>query len=193
MINRFEERLLVQQLRVGDHEAFRRIYENFSNKIYGYVFKFLKDSDQAMEIVQETLLSLWLMRDSLDEKYPLGAIIFTIARRNVLNTLRKMANSEVARAEHWRLVEQANNYTETTVLLNDLKKFSESALTELPPQQQLIFRLSRYEGLTHEEIADRLQISKNTVKNHLVAALKRLRAKFQASDLLYILFLYFLG
>src|SRR5690625_6296154 len=52
----------------------------------------------------------------------------------------------------------------------------QQSIRQMPPRRQLIFRLSREEGYTHEEIADKLNISKNTVKNHVVAALKDIKA-----------------
>lgn len=85
-----------------------------------------------------------------------------------------------------------NNVTEEKVFLNDLERVANEGLLQLNRQQQQVFTLSRYEGLSYEEIADRLQISKNTVKYHLVNALKVMRTHFSKHDVMYGYFIYFL-
>ncbi|MNL20876.1 RNA polymerase sigma factor [compost metagenome] len=85
-------------------------------------------------------------------------------------------------------ISQTHNDTEDGIILSDLMVFAESAIKELPKQQQIVFRLSRFEGLSYEEIADRLNLSKNTVKNHLVVAVKTLRAQFSNQEIIYLLF-----
>jgi RNA polymerase sigma-70 factor (ECF subfamily) len=84
-----------------------------------------------------------------------------------------------------------HNDTEEDMLVSDLEQFTERIINKLPRQQQLIFRLSRVEHLTHKEIADQLQISPNTVKNHMVEALKTLKSQLQYSDLIFMLALFF--
>lgn len=87
----------------------------------------------------------------------------------------------------WTDMEKVINETEESLLLSDLRQFTESALVQLPPQQQLIFRMSRYQGLSYDEIAEQLHLSRNTVKNHLIAALKTLRTHFNQSDVAYFI------
>jgi RNA polymerase sigma factor, sigma-70 family len=113
--------------------------------------------------------------------------LYTITRRLALNALRDLATLQRAIDALWTDMEKVINETEESLLLSDLRQFTESALVQLPPQQQLIFRMSRYQGLSYDEIAEQLHLSRNTVKNHLIAALKTLRTHFNQSDVAYFI------
>lgn len=113
--------------------------------------------------------------------------LYTITRTLALNALRDLATLQRAIDALWTDMEKVINETEESLLLSDLRQFTESALVQLPPQQQLIFRMSRYQGLSYDEIAEQLHLSRNTVKNHLIAALKTLRTHFNQSDAAYFI------
>ncbi|MEJ2903198.1 sigma-70 family RNA polymerase sigma factor [Pedobacter panaciterrae] len=113
--------------------------------------------------------------------------LYTITRTLALNALRDLATLQRAIDALWTDMEKVINETEESLLLSDLRQFTESALVQLPPQQQLIFRMSRYQGLSYDEIAEQLHLSRNTVKNHLIAALKTLRTHFNQSDVAYFI------
>lgn len=176
---------LIAGLRNSEEPVFAVVFETYKTKLYSFAWRFLKDRALCEEIVQETLITLWTNRLELDPRYPLGPYLYTIARRLTLNILRNAATAEAAREKLWMNLNEAHNETEDTILLTDLEQFIEETVARLPKQQQLIFKLSRYEGLTHEQIAARLNISKNTVNNHLVEALKNLRKHFRTSGISY--------
>lgn len=166
---------LISRLRAGDESAFRVVFELYFNKLYTFSFRFLKDEEQSKEVVQEAFLSLWVNRAKLDEQLPIAPYLYTITRRLALNVLRNIASSQVAMDNLWYKVQKVSNETEELVLADDLEDVIEKALLKLPKQQQLVFRMSRLHELSYTEISDELEISRNTVKNHLVAALKTLR------------------
>lgn len=176
---------LIAGLRNSEEPVFAVVFNTYKTKLYSFAWRFLKDRTLCEEIVQETLITLWTNRLELDPKYPLGPYLYTIARRLTLNILRNAATAGAAREKLWMRLGEAHNETEDAVLLADLEEFTEQTLAKLPKQQQLIFKLSRYDGLTHEQIAARLNISKNTVNNHLVEALKNLRKHFRNSGIAY--------
>ncbi len=182
---------ICQRLSAGDERAFREVFDRFHRKIYQFAFNFLKDKEQSEEIVQDTFLNFWLYRHRLDPDKPIAPLLFTIARRTLVDTWRKVASSEKFREHIYQFMEFTSNETEESVLAGDLERLTKDALSKLSAQQQEIFTLSRYEGLSYEEIAERLHISKDTVKYHLVNALKVLRAYFGKHDILYLYFLYF--
>src|SRR5690606_10968815 len=163
------------RMRTGDQAAFKAIFLFYEKRLYSFSFRFLKDREQAEEILQEVFLNLWINREKIDSSYPLGSFLYTVTRRLTLNYLRQAANSQKLKEKLWISIKESQNETEEAVLLADLKRQINQSVQKLPRQQQLVFRLSRDEGLSHEEIAQRLRISSNTVKNHLVQALKRIR------------------
>ena len=183
----------IVQLREGDEAAFRLVFECYNRRLYLFAYKFLKNREQSEEVVQETFLNLWNSRKTVREEYPISCLLFTIAKRLTLNLLRKASKQLTIREELWRSISETHNETEETILGLDLKKFAEKVVLTLPKQQQTVFRLSRYDNLSYDEIAEKLNISRNTVKNHLVQALKNLRYHFSDSDYLVslLIFLFF--
>lgn len=178
------ERLLIVQIKQSNEQAFQKIYKNYYQRILMYSFRFLKDESMAEEIVQECFLCFWEMRLRLDEQLPAGPLLYTIARRLTLNELRKIANSRTAKALLWKRIQDIDESTQLLILANDLERFSEEALHILSPQQRKVFCMSRNEGMSHEEIAQHLQISTSTVNNHLVESLKKMRVYFQKNGIM---------
>lgn len=167
----------IRRLNNGDEQAFRIIYNKMYAKVYRFAYALTKRRDQSEEVVQETFLRLWLHRADVDATRSLDAFLFTIARRLVIDMMRNATSTAALRDSLWSTMQKENHATEETILENNLAALVDEAVAQLPAQQQLIFKLSRDQGLTHEEIAIKLGISKNTVKNHLVSALKTLKVK----------------
>ncbi|HEY8954811.1 RNA polymerase sigma-70 factor [Chitinophaga sp.] len=176
---------LILRLQAGDETAFREVFDRFSQKIYGLACHFLKNKEHGKEVVQETMLRLWEHRAKLDTGYALAPYIYTIARRVTLNLLRQAASSRAATIKLWQSVSAYHNETEETILGADLERVTGQILDILPPQQREVFRLSRFEGLTYEEIATRMNISVHTVKYHMMAALKVLRTHFNEAEIIF--------
>lgn len=180
---------VLSRFRNGDEEAFRTIYEKYYHRVYWFAFSFLKNKEQSEEILQETFLNTWTNRKKLDDTLPLEPYLFTVCKRLVLDAFRKATSTSKLRATMLARIEEMHNTTEDNIIFSDLMKFTENAISSLPKQQQTIFRLSRFEGLSYEEIAKQLNISKHTVKNHLVAALKTIKDQFEHQGILYSLFI----
>lgn len=181
----------IQQLIAGDEAAFDAIYEAYSSKVYRLAYRFLKNGQQSEEIVQECFINLWTNRHKLNAEGDLWLYLYVIAKRLSLNSLRQICQSRELADQLVNHIAIVHNNTEEEMLVSDLEQFTERIINKLPRQQQLIFRLSRVEHLSHKEIADQLQISPNTVKNHMVEALKTLRSQLQYSDLIFLLVLFF--
>jgi RNA polymerase sigma-70 factor (ECF subfamily) len=127
-------------------------------------------------------MKLWLCRDMLDELGNTEAYLVTMARNKTLNYLRKSAHeSSMLRELQNRMIPEVNNVEEES-LLSDQKSLLQEAVTSLSPQRRLVYQLSRDQGLNHLEIASRLHVSPNTVKNHLVTALRVIRKHLNAMD-----------
>lgn len=169
---------LISRIKEGDESAFRIVFDLYSSKLYAFSYRFLKEKEPCQEVVQEVFLNLWINRAKLDTQYPIAPCLYTITRRLTLNVLRQVATSQCAKNKMWLNVKKVSNETEEEVFLEDLSRFTEQVLSKMPKQQQLIFRMSRHQELSYDEIAEELNLSRNTVKNHLVAALKTLRTQF---------------
>jgi RNA polymerase sigma-70 factor (family 1) len=177
------EREIVLALKEGREPAFRLLFDQNFKRLFAFSYGLLKNREQAEEVVNDALLNVWLNREKLNEDLSIQPYLYTITRRLTLNVLRQIASSQKMIDQLWLDIEKVSRVTEESILLSDLQRFTEASLNILPPQQQLVFKMSRFEGLNYDEIAEKLNLSRNTVKNHLVAALKTLRTHFDISDI----------
>lgn len=182
---------LIAQLKLGSEAAFRKIYEQLHLKIYRFIFALLKDSCQSEEILQETFVSLWVNRQKLNEELPLYPYLYLTARRLTIDAFRKVSSEHHFKERLQFVQSESTNETEEQILMIDLQNLTKEVINLLPQQQRIIFQLSRVENLSYDEIALQLNISRNTVRNHLVSALKTLRAHFIKHDIT-LFFIFFL-
>lgn len=187
MFKNLIERNDILQLIAGNEEIFSLVYGQYSGQVYRLAFRFLKDAGQSEEIVQETFISLWLSRHRLDPAGDLWLYVYVIARRKSINALRQIIQSAELAARLREKIDYIQHSDEEEILAADLENFANTVIGNLPRQQQLIFKLSRTEGLSHQEIADQLHLSPNTVRNHIVEALKTLRIELRYSDIIFFL------
>jgi len=187
VIRKFVDEHAIQQLIAGDHATFTAVYEWYGQKVYRLAFRFLKDREQSEEIVQETFINLWLSREKLDLSGDLWLYLYVIAKRLSLNALRQIGKSSVLLEKLLYRISDLHNSTEESIIAQDLEHYTQELISRLPAQQQLVFRLSRIEGLSHKEIAEQLDISPNTVKNHMVEALKTLKKHLKYADFWFLI------
>ncbi|HTJ15076.1 MAG TPA: RNA polymerase sigma-70 factor [Dinghuibacter sp.] len=156
-------------------EEFKCIFDTYKNRVYGYVLAVAHSAYTAEEITQEIFLKLWLCRDMLGRVDNLEGYLFTIARHKTLNHLRKAATDARLLRELQSLMRPSANDVEELSLSTDYDHIVQEAVALLSPQRRQVYQLSRVKGLNHEEIAVHLQLSRSTVKNHLVEALRFIR------------------
>jgi RNA polymerase sigma-70 factor (ECF subfamily) len=174
-------------------ESFKRLFDSYKNRLYGYVLAIARSSYTAEEITQEIFIKLWLCRDILHEVDNLDGYIFTIARNRTLNHLRKAANDARLLRELQELaMPQHNNNVDDRAVVAEYDQLLRDALSLLSPQRRLVYKLSRDGGMNHEEIADQLHLSRNTVRNHMVEALRFIRHYLGQHASLLIGVIYFL-
>jgi len=180
---------LLRLLKHGDLHAFDAIYERYSKRLYCFVFRYIKQESDAEGIVQEVFLKIWEARKNIDLHCSFNSFLFTIAYNTTITLLRKRVNEK----KYLENIEIRNKINESDEIINeihyrDLNKKVYILLDQLTPRQKEIFILSREEGLTHEEISKKLNISANTVKNHMVTALAFLRDHINNSLIIDALF-----
>lgn len=183
----------IRMLKNGSYEAFNAFYDMYADSLYGFVVLHTKSPAQAEDIVQETFIKLWDMRASLSEEGSFKSMLFTIARNRIIDAFRKQVNRPefedyIRFCEHESL--QDNSSIEQIYFDDFLEKLS-LAKQKLTPSQLKVFEYSREAGLNNAEIASILNISEQTVKNHLSSALKILRNELIKYHYLFGILLYF--
>lgn len=187
----YEEGKLISLLQEDSEYAFQLIYDKHRNRIYKTAIKFLKSPIIAQDVVQDVFLKLWFERASIDASKPLEAWLYTVAKNNILNKLRKIAND-------WKAIDNFSthllvkeNESENKIIEGEYKKSLDLALSSLSDQQKTVFILSRYEKLTYQEIGQKMGISPLTVKTHLSRALHSIRKQFESSGILFLFIIFF--
>lgn len=182
---------LLLLLRKGDRVAFYNIYERYCKRLYGFVFRYIKQEDDADEIVQEVFVKLWEARSNIDVYSSFDAFLFTIAYNTTMTLFRKRIK-ERKYLEYLQSIQQIENAPDIIeeIHFNELNSNFQSLLKQLTPRQKEIFLLSREEGLTHEEIAKKLGISVNTVKKHMTNTLTFLKNNINSTVIINLLFVH---
>lgn len=173
-----------------EEEAFKQLYDTYKNRLYGYALAMVHSRDAAEDITQEIFIKLWMNRGELDHINDMEHYIFTMARNRTLNYLRKAANDSRLLHELQDSMTPAANNVEDLLAAGECQRLIEDALKQLSPQRSLVFRLSRCQHLKLEEIASRLHLSRNTVKNHLVEALRFIRSYLAKHGVTLFLFVF---
>lgn len=180
-----------KRLAAGDEDAFRLFFLHHQPKLLAYILKIVKSKEIAEELVADIFVKIWFAKEILDDVENVDAFLYRMAVNKALDFM-KMATRE----KKLRVLLQVYMQNEASIVdqqheLKEYQKQIDQCMQLLTSQQQLIVNLSREEGLTHEEIAKRLQLSRHTVKNHIVSALKQLRMFIKNGTLFLVLFLIF--
>ncbi len=176
-------------LKKGDFASFDHLFSVYKERLYAFALGYLKSTEDARELVQEVFIKVWENREELDEKKSFNAYLFTISKNTILNHFRKRANDK----KYIEYIKQHTGIeytrTEEDIEYSDLEGQAKKVIDQLPPRRRKIYRLSREEGLTYEEIASKLNISKKTVENQITQALKFLRERLGNGKLITLLFI----
>lgn len=166
---------LFRRISKGDEQAFRILYDEYRQELYGVALKFTKSHEQTEEIVQEVFINLWVGRGKLPMVEKPDAYIFKVLYNCVNHFLRRESNRARLLRDAARLHPDSLNTTEEMVDVRQSEALIEKALQQLPPQQKTVYRMSRQHKMNIDEIAATLNISRNTAKIHLVKALRFVR------------------
>ncbi|MCK5137987.1 MAG: RNA polymerase sigma-70 factor [Bacteroidales bacterium] len=185
---------IVNKFKAGDAAAFDAIYDMYSQKLYNFAFGLLKDHDNAGEIVQEVFVTLWEKRDQLNVALNFENYIFTITHNSIRKFFRKKSMENKVKDFLLKNSPEVTENADASIVYNELFELANKTIDKLPPKRKTIYKLSRLEGMTIKEIANRLDISTRTAENQLAKALKYLKEELQNLSLLSLLFYYlFLG
>ncbi|MGX5817194.1 RNA polymerase sigma-70 factor [Chitinophaga lutea] len=175
MLDATDEKLC-GMIRQGDAAAFEALYDRYRHQLYGYVLKLCGSQDVALDAVQEVFMHLWLRSATLDPSRSVKSYIFSAGRNYVLDYLKKAVHQRAFRQYFMQAYEEGSASTEHLLYTKQLEMMKHHAVSRLPAQRQLIYTMSKEQGLSNKEIADSLGISINTVRDQLVKASRFVRA-----------------
>lgn len=169
------DKILVKGIIAGNESDFRAMYDQYRDKLYTYGLKITKSEEDAEEIVHQVFLKIWTHREKLNPDLSFNALLYKITKNYALNFLEKAARSTAHQEELYYYIEQQQNNLEDEIIYDDYLHLVEKAVDMLPPQRKRVFKMHRTEGMSYKEIAEALQLSKGTVKNHMILSLKFLK------------------
>lgn len=182
------EKELLLRVSEGDEAAFTLLFNAFHQRLGAYVFRLTESPTLTQEIVQDVFVRIWLKRAFMSGVGNFNAYLFTAARNHTFNCLKKIARQRSGQA---RLEDSLQAISRQTVPdgapgeadpAEGYRDLLDRAIERLPGQQQKVYVLHRRQGLSHAEIAHRLNLSVETVKKHMSLALKSIRNDLFLSD-----------
>ncbi|MEO5682295.1 MAG: sigma-70 family RNA polymerase sigma factor [Chitinophagaceae bacterium] len=175
-----DNKALFLQIAEGDKTAYRAIFDLYKAPFYAAAFKMTRSAYLAEEIVQEVFIILWTKRIQVAAAEKPIAYLLTILYNCIYGHFKKIAAEKNMQQ---RLQQHSNDWKEQSLetILQDKENqhIINKLIAQLPPQQQLVYKLSKQEGMSRIAIASQLRLSPNSVRNHLHDAVKTIRHYFK--------------
>jgi RNA polymerase sigma-70 factor (family 1) len=178
----------VSSLKKGDANAFDELFQLFGKRLYHFSLGYLKSKPEAEEVVQEVFMKIWHNRTSLNPELSFNAYLFKIAYRQIAEKFRKISQEkkylhDIA-SETLVFSEEMDERTNYQSLLGLVERL----IDRLPPRQKEILVLRRIEGLSVNDIAQRLEIAPKTVEHHITEAIKNVKSGLDPENIAGLLF-----
>lgn len=167
------------RVKTGDVQAYELLFKQFYQRLCHYAFVLLKDMDESEETVQQVFIAIWDKKDQIEIETSLQSYLYRAVNNACLNKI-KQQKTRSRHHDHIRYASADSDHsTGQAVISKELEENIYAAVDRLPEQCGLIFRLSRFEGMRYQQIADELGISVKTVENQLGKALKLMREELR--------------
>lgn len=166
---------IINALRTGDEKVFNAVYRYYFRRLCAFCSQYVSEQEEIEEIVQDTMMWLWENESALMPELTLKTLLFTIVKNKSLN---RISHIEVKRKVHQEIEEKyKEEFTNPDFyMFNELFALYEEALKKLPADYREAYEMNRNRLMTHKEIAEKLQVSPQTVNYRIGQALKLLRA-----------------
>jgi len=184
------EKELLLSLKNGNNAALSELYNLHVQQLYLFVLKTAKSPDLAEDIIHDVFIKLWESRSSIEHTKPLKPYLYTIARRHLLNLLKRASHES-------KIVEEIRIHTsiseDTTALqteYNESNNLIHEALNQLAPRAREVFMRCKLEGFSYKQVADQMNITEGTVNSQVVKATKSIRRFLSLREMIIIVILY---
>ncbi|MBL7736701.1 MAG: RNA polymerase sigma-70 factor [Chitinophagaceae bacterium] len=177
----YNEKSLLISVANGDEAAYKELYIQYWDYIYSAALMFIKSPQMAEDIAQDVFAAIWLKREKLRDVVRFESYLFIAARNLIYDRFRQKIftpSYELSLIEYFH--DKSYDPLER-ITLKEMEIAVHKGVAHLPKLQQTAFRLSRFQGLNHEEIAERMGISKQNVKSNIVRAISNLRKRLSTT------------
>lgn len=181
---------IIIRMKQDDKSAMDELFNHYYHRLYHFSKSIIKIENEIDDILQDVFVKIWLNRNKIDNADTFNAFIYTITKNEVLNLIRTNLRNQNFRDELYIQSVAEEYQTLKEVEYNEIKEGIDKIIARLPPKRQLVFTLSRNEGLSNKEIAQQLNISEKTVEDHITHAIKFLKLSMKEMGLISILYIY---
>lgn len=188
VINGIDEKNLIQRFINGDQTAFELLFRFYYPGLVTFVSQIILDRDEAEEIVQDFFVNLWTSRINIQKSSSLKSYFFVSVKNRAFNYLKKEQIREKTLGKLKELVEKDFLFQPDLFVESELQEQITKAMEKLPARTREVFMMSRLKGLSNDEIAIQLELSKRTVETQISNALKILREELKEFRFLMLLF-----
>lgn len=169
---------LIKRVSEDDSKAFEALFKQYHKKIYAFALRLVQSEHEAEEIVQDVFIAVWNQRKKLKISGFFLSYLFGIARHKIYEYIQKKIKHEAFIKYHFENNIDYAFITDEEILYRELENKIRKLIQSLPARRREIFTLSRLDGLSYKEIANKLDISENTVDTQIRNALDFLRNNF---------------
>ena len=170
----------IEALQNGDHRAFEEVFLTYFDKVKYLLTGLLRSESDAEELAQDIFVKLWINRLSIDPSKAFNTYIYTIARNTAFNYLKhKLVEENFRNSLNDLDVEEADSSDEI-LFAKEISLLVEMTVCRMPVQRRKIYQMSREKGISNNEIAEELGISKKTVENQISLALQEIKRVISA-------------
>ena len=189
----YDKETLLLKISQGDQCAFNKLFALYRNHLFNYLFTITKSAETSEEIVLDVFLKIWHGRDSITEIDNFDAFLYRVAHNKAIDFLRSLQRNPILQQQVWKQMQEplSDEKADKNLLLKNTESIIKEAVCNLTPQRQKVFYLHHNHGFTNQEIATHLQLSRNTVRNHLAASIEFIR-KFLSGNIDVIILFFFL-
>jgi RNA polymerase sigma-70 factor (ECF subfamily) len=175
-----DEKTLLTNLAAGDEQSFNTLFEMYRDKLFHYLVKITKSPQVAEEMVTDIFVKLWVGRKLMNQVENVDGFLHKVAFNKAIDFLRTASrHARLQQAYIDRIEKIPEKLADEIIIDKESMQLLREAIGQLPPQRKLIYTLSREQGLTHDQIADALHLSRNTIKNSIMAATKSIKGFLQ--------------
>ena len=168
---------LIQGLRADDSRSLQKLMDDYWPPLVAFAQRTLSGSGDPEGVVQTAFVRLWSRRAGLKAHGSLKSLLYTIVRNACLDELRKRTRRD--RAEEGARPPAPPRTPYEDVHGAELQRVAAAAVSHLPERRREVFRLVREEGLSYLEVARLMDLSPQTVANHMSLAMADLRTSLK--------------
>ena len=176
MVDSINEKRLLTELKNVYYQAFERLYNMYSGKLYNFIMRISSGNQyMAEEVVQSAFIRVWEVRERVEPESSFISFLCTIAKNLLMNMYQRQTVEYVYNEYLKNTGVDRDSQTEESIDLRFLNEYIDSLAEELPAQRKKIFILSKRQNYTNKEIAEMMGISESTVATQLSLAVKFMR------------------